>query len=324
MEIGLPRKGLILDPRANRPLERKFRVDYHEDNITVTLTRIDDDPYTLYSFYMRVYDPKIEVVPSFDSTIYTYMGQDNERVPKDTTCAIIHSSVKIIKALAFLGCDKMTRCIMHNHGIETLEISAFCGCTSLEALFLPSSLREIEGGVFDNCRNIRILSLPMEIDIENIQQLVFRGCDTLFHTAQIQSYELHGDDDQVHQAVLDFYRNQPPLHKVCLSTDVNVLAIKACIQENGKASASITDHNGMKPLHILAINPHASTLSIYACFEANISAAIENDSEGNNPLDYLREHKNVEGYMTLLRALCLHRMADLKGLGSERKKRKLN
>ncbi len=59
MEVQLPRKGLKLDTRANYPHFVRFSVRYHDDGITVTLTRLDDDNWDDEDpFSMRAFDPE--------------------------------------------------------------------------------------------------------------------------------------------------------------------------------------------------------------------------------------------------------------------------
>ncbi len=314
VEVKLPRPGLVLDPRLNNRRVWLFRIDYHDDGITVTLTKIDDDKTNLRLLSMRVYDPAIETVPRFDTTFYRYMGQDGERVPYDTTHVEIYSPVKTIKMYALFLCDKLKWCKMHD-GVEKIEIEAFQKCTSLEALFLPSSVKDIDYRAFYLCKNLRILSLPPNINVHRIGEEILYDCDTFFRTTQIQQYIVGSygpinNDHQVHHAVMNFYRNQPPLHKVCLDTNISTQTIEACIQTSGRQAVHITDHDGMTPLHILAINPHADVSAIYACFEMNMTAVFETDSRGNTPLDYLKEY-NVEGFICLLQALSLHRSSSI-------------
>ncbi len=253
--------------------------------------------------------------PSRTNTVYNYEGQKGERAPYDTTQAIVDPKVKAIKVNAFHECREMKRCIIHE-GVETIEQGAFSNCTSLEALFLPSSLREIQHGAFSRCENLRILPLH-NIDIDKVGHMIFGKCDTFFKLTKIQRYRyaFSGrvfNHDQVHRDVLDFYRNQQsPLHKVCLGIHVNAQSIHDCIETHGSGTTSITDHDGMTPLHILAINPHANLGAIFACFEANMNAIVVNDYRGNTPLDYMKEFNNIEGCISLIQALCLHREAHL-------------
>eukprot|EP00553_Chaetoceros_curvisetus_P009226 CAMPEP_0204615792 /NCGR_PEP_ID=MMETSP0717-20131115/3194_1 /ASSEMBLY_ACC=CAM_ASM_000666 /TAXON_ID=230516 /ORGANISM="Chaetoceros curvisetus" /LENGTH=198 /DNA_ID=CAMNT_0051628817 /DNA_START=32 /DNA_END=625 /DNA_ORIENTATION=+ len=179
MKVKLPRKGLKLDTRVNDPHFIRFSIDYHDDGITATLTRLDDDYNCDDEYYndcdgdkftMRLYDPKIETVPDFTSTVYMYMGlerlsREHEHAPSDTTLVIIHPSVKDIKDVAFAHCVKLRRVIMHEN-VEVIGTYAFIDCHSLDAVFLPSSIKLIWGFAFSDCTNLRILSIPPTINVE--------------------------------------------------------------------------------------------------------------------------------------------------------------
>ncbi len=315
VDIKLPHPNLILDPRLNWPRFCRFDCRYHTDGVTVTLTRIGNNPvpggyvWNGVSFQMRVYDPKTEVVPRFDTTTYIYLGVDGERAPLDTIVGIIDPNVKMIKESAFCRCKMMRKCIMHGQ-VHTIQQFAFNHCASLEALFLSSSLKKIGVGAFLKCENIRILPLPTGIDFRDIEKEILWSCDTFFSTTQIQNYQYdRHDNGQVHKAIIDFYCNNiPSLHKLCLGIDVSTENIHECILQFGSSVASIVDHDGMIPLHILAMNPHADSGAIMACFGVDMSAAFVGDSRGETPLDYLKEY-NFDGYTTVVTSLCMHREA---------------
>ncbi len=264
MEVQLPRKGLKLDPRANDPDHVRFSIRYHEEDdddgitatATATLTRplhsnngnISPGPDVGCSFTMRIFDPQTETVPDFTSTVYVYYGLDGERAPSDTTEVIIHPSVKIIKNGAFMYLRSLRRVIIHKN-VEVIENSAFSACSSLYAVFLPSSIKEIHGLAFNGCTNLRIISIPQNITVDQIGICAIVGCDTLFRITRLPSYKfddrLHHqcsviNNDEVHQAIIDFYQNLPPLHKVCLDTDVTAQSIRQCILHHGPQVAYIT------------------------------------------------------------------------------------
>mmetsp|Transcript_5858 Transcript_5858/g.6750 ORF Transcript_5858/g.6750 Transcript_5858/m.6750 type:complete len:382 (+) Transcript_5858:62-1207(+) len=363
VQVKLPHKGLIVDPRANRPTDCIFRIDYHDDDITATLTRTDDEKETYFKFTVRVYDPTIEDVPKFDSGVYTYMGLKGECVPLDTTCAFIHPSVKTIHQEAFEDCDEMKQCIMQGDNIETIAEEAFSHCWSLEGLILPRSLKKIgsrafrccrkmkrlvmydgiktiEEGVFEDCRsleamflpssvteigrrafchckNLRILPLPINMNIQKIDREAFLHCDALFDMMQIQRFGGYFHLDRlIYRHIIDSYRGLPPIYRACLDVNVSAQSIKDCTiraqhGSDGSTSTFTIRHFhilGMSPLHILAMNPHANPESIFVCFGGKLDGVLEKDRWGNSPLDYSRKY-NVRVFLSLVQALCIHREA---------------
>ncbi len=372
VQVKLPKKNMVIDPRPNNQrieirnrsgvlvCSLKFgRFDCvyqrHDDGTTVTLTRVVDnevfenrDTHThtgtctvdtgaiLASiegpFEFRVYDPDIEAVPLFNSTVYTFLGVFGERPPPDTTVLIIDQSVKDIPEKAFADCWNLKKCIM-NDGVETIGMWAFLdcsamkaiklsrslkhigqqafeSCSSLEAIFLPSSVEIIESGAFACCTNIRILRLPLDVDVPDT---IFYYCEAFFETTQIQDYlydyTTHQtiNIDEVHQAVINFYTNLPPLHQACLDTDVNAQSLHDCVDTHGPDNAALRDHDGMTPLHILAMNPHADVRVVGACFRVDMNAAVKSDNRGNTPLDYLKVHHDIEYHTFLMASLCMYR-----------------
>ncbi len=290
-----------------------FNCKYHDDKITITLTRIDnhsDDQFDHIRgrFSMRLYDPEKEVVPRFDTTTYTYLGLDGERVPYNTVICIIDPSVEIIKGRTFEDCTMLHQCIMHDK-VHTIECAAFMDCHSLEALFLPSCLKCIGGEAFCRCKNIRILPLP-PYENRKIDLSFITGCETLSCITKIQNRV----PSNPILDVINFYSyNIHPLHKECLKIHVSVQAIQDCLHEHGNAVAAVRDHDGMTPLHILAMNPHATVGVMLSCFKANMDAVFVGDSRGLTPMYYLKEY-NHEGYTFMVMSLCIHLVVSIQSV----------
>lgn len=341
LKVKLPRPNLQIDSRPNNLQNWRFKCTYNGSDMTATLVRIDDDPEWDSILELRVYDPAIETVPSFDSTIYTYMGLDGEKVPQDTTSAIIDPSVRSIKERAFFACKKLRQCIMYD-GVETIEFRAFSDCiamkviklsrnlkhigyrafyrcTSMDALFLPSSVGHIEDEAFAYCMSIRVLHISPHPNILRNGLLgkgVFNSCDTLLHcdTGIKQCNYCHDGyaSNVIYQNMINFHHNLHPFHRTCLDINVTAKKIYDFVERYGAESAAITDHNGMTPLHILSINPHATIGSIVTCFHIYANAALIRDTRGKSPLDYLQEYDHVEAYTSLIEALCVYRNATLR------------
>ncbi len=76
----------------------------------------------------------------------------------------VSDNVKVIGNDAFNGQDKMESIIL-KQGIERIEFSAFWDCTNLEAIDIPSSIIEIQGGVFGgNSLNLTAINIHKPIN----------------------------------------------------------------------------------------------------------------------------------------------------------------
>ncbi len=342
----LPQANLQIDPRPifvcdYADFNSTFDVSFDTSGKVATITRNNGaEKWSGEALLFRVYDPAKEVVPCFQSTTYTYLGVDGEKAPVETIVGILDSSVRTIKEEAFEGCKNMKLCLMHDQ-VESIERYAFVDCSamksirlsrklkhigyesfgfceSLDALFNPSTTTKIDHRAFVGCRNIRVLHLPDDINIEELGVGIMKDCSTFFEISQVEEYHaLNGcliiNNEEVHQSILAFYRNLSPLHRICLDTNVTEQKIHQCINLHGPTSAFTTDHNGMTPLHILAMNPYATPGTILGCFRLNKSAVFSEDNSEMTPIQYLKNHENVERLISLVHALCLHREARLQG-----------
>ncbi len=261
----------------------------------------------------------------------------------------LHNRVATIEEHAFGWCRSLEALFLPP-SVNEIQTSAFCCCENIRILSMPldidvankvghmvfyrcnslfdtagieqyESMRQFQDATLTIMRNLRDQDFNSPLPFDLSMQHILDGCDTFFQTTheeydhgQLMYYFVNerSDNNRINQALLHLYRSQSPMHKACLDSNVNVQAIKDCIQTHGSATTYATDHNGMTPLHILAINPHASLGAILACFEVNKSAAFQNDGEDNTPLDYLKEY-NFEYYVSLFQALCLHRETRQKG-----------
>ncbi len=345
VEKELEGSNLEIDPRPIIPPYRDelitFEITYKHNTSRTTvaiITKIDhlDEDGWCFTLYFRVYDPAKEIVPSFNTTTYNYLGIENERAPRDTAKGIIDKSAKMIRRYAFYNCKVMKVCEMHDDveaiqheaftncsALEAIKLStkfkligydAFRWCESLDAIFLPCSLDKIEEEAFFGCNRMKIVSFPPSFSAEQIGKTAFYRCDRLFHRTQTVEYgdydhKLgHDNSVEVHQSLLNFiFFTQPPLHLECLRTDITAEDIHHCLHSHklpAAASAIIADHNGMTPLHILARNPHANAGLLLTCLELNMNAAFmrdvdENDDDDNNNDDD-GSNNNAEFGMTVM------------------------
>ena len=75
----------------------------------------------------------------------------------------------------FAGCSGFTGNLVIPHGITIIEESSFSGCSGLESLSLPSTLKEIKHHVFENCSGFKgLLTLPTSLT--TIEYFAFHNC----------------------------------------------------------------------------------------------------------------------------------------------------
>ncbi len=332
--------NIHIDPRAitcNHYIEgmATFEITYaYHDNgeLTVTFMKLDDKEMGC-EFFFRVYDSNKEVVPSFTSKIYTYLGIEGEQAPHDTVKGFIgqsvttiqrnafrycrsmkeiqvHDNVEVIEACAFFFCIALTT-IKLPRTLKQIESEAFRACVSLDALFLPLGVEKIAGLAFKGCKNMKILSLPPTITAEQIGARILYQCDTFFHiTPSVYGYKdpLGGNTPsaKIHQAIIDFHRDLPPFHKACLETDIRPQLIQDHIRICGRSSASTATYGGISPVHILAMNPRVTSGCMMACLDLNLDLLFVKDETGMTPLDYLWKCNNIECIISIMSVLCLH------------------
>ena len=81
---------------------------------------------------------------------------------------------------------------------------AFKGCTSLESITIPESVREIEEYAFDGCTSLTTITLPTGVD--EIGDGAFEGCDsiaTIFVPAGKVDYYKERLDEDFHDNIVE-------------------------------------------------------------------------------------------------------------------------
>ena len=122
--------------------------------------------------------------------IFTNDGNSNLMVyilhPADnTTNEITNTSILVmntmdgftnINAEAFCNCSKLSRVELPSN-IEYIGTGAFAGCVSLKYIPLPNSLKTIDEGAFADCISLDEVSLPE--NLSTIGGEAFSGCTSL-------------------------------------------------------------------------------------------------------------------------------------------------
>jgi len=144
--VKLTHLNVKVDPRIIS-FRTNLECSLSVNGTTLTITRIDEDGPCC--FYLRAYLPT-EPIPDFTSTVYTYLGVDDERVPRDTTKVIFHPSVTTIKGYAFRDCVCLERVSIPDH-VTTMEYGAFQYCFYLIFIKLSMNLVCIGDAAFQGC-----------------------------------------------------------------------------------------------------------------------------------------------------------------------------
>ena len=84
-----------------------------------------------------------------------------------------YAKVKTVPYLLCSGCSNLTKVVMDNSAIETLEPRVFMDCVKLSSVTLPTALKTIQVYAFKNCKALSIISYPKSITL--IESGAFEG-----------------------------------------------------------------------------------------------------------------------------------------------------
>ncbi len=274
VQVDLPHEGLDIDSRVIHYDRNNYRFDCQIEGKVLTITRIDNARGNGWNVILkfRVYDPSTEPVPDANcikNHIYTYHGLDGEQAPCDAMKVIVHSSVRVIRERAFIGCRQLTSCIMSDN-IERIEHSAFEGCDAMEYLhlsrglffigpsafrgcqamdvfFLPNSLEQIGQSAFQSCVNMRILVLPHKIELSNVAERIVASCRELVRGMNQDHFRrvVVPVDATIHDRVhywLKHWLDNLPFLKLCMDPYINVQRIKNYSRE-GEGMETVAREN---------------------------------------------------------------------------------
>ena len=87
-----------------------------------------------------------------------------------------YTSNDIIGKYAFCGCSSLTSVIIPS-SVTEIEKYAFWGCSSLTSVNIPSSVTVIEYGTFGNCSSLISVKIPS--NVTEIGEFAFSGCSSL-------------------------------------------------------------------------------------------------------------------------------------------------
>ena len=122
-----------------------------------------------------------------DGAFYEMKALDEIAIPKNVTsigsfllqnCTALktlkfYAKVKTVPYLLCSGCSNLTKVVMDNSAIETLEPRVFMDCVKLSSVTLPTALKTIQVYAFKNCKALSTISYPKSITL--IESGAFEG-----------------------------------------------------------------------------------------------------------------------------------------------------
>eukprot|EP00980_Cylindrotheca_fusiformis_P017725 scaffold5565_cov92-Cylindrotheca_fusiformis.AAC.4 len=89
----------------------------------------------------------------------------------------IPSPAMVIPIEAFSGCRSLTSFDLSHSLVRGIGYKAFNGCSSIENLYIPATISDIDKSAFQDCRKLKSIELPPSLEI--IQTCTFKGCHGL-------------------------------------------------------------------------------------------------------------------------------------------------
>ena len=132
-------------------------------NASWTLTGTDDDMTLTISGYGAMTD--------FNSTDAPWNGEMS-----DITKFVVEDGITTIGSYCLYNADKLSEVELPN-SVTSIMYSAFCGCSSLETVELPSTLNYIGGYAFQDCTGLTEISIPDSVT--RMDSCVFYQCEKL-------------------------------------------------------------------------------------------------------------------------------------------------
>ena len=118
------------------------------------------------------------VLPSMVDKYYNSFSIDAQAFSDNKTLTSItaSSAVLSIQARAFQKCANLVRADLSECTMTAVNQELFKGCTSLETVILPSSIKEIYGEAFSGCTSLNTIYILSEDVIDLYNADAFAGC----------------------------------------------------------------------------------------------------------------------------------------------------
>lgn len=144
---------------------------------------VGSDPFRMYNDgsarYLVRYEGVNESITLPNDTSYNYTIAEGAFKNSRITDIVISKSVAAIEKSAFFGCTFLKSVTFSDMktGINDIKASVFDGCTALEGIELPASVKKIDAFAFRDCRALIEIKIPA--DVNNIFSSAFGDCTGL-------------------------------------------------------------------------------------------------------------------------------------------------
>ena len=119
-------------------------------------------------------DTNIVIPSEINGMVVNVSGEAFMRL--DITSVEIPDCINFIPMHCFYQCEKL-KTIDFGNSVETIDIYAFSGCTSLESIIIPDSVKAINNEAFSNCSGLK--SVKLGNGIYSLGDRAFANCTNL-------------------------------------------------------------------------------------------------------------------------------------------------
>lgn len=161
---------------------------YENDNIINKVTATDDlsDSYTNNDI---IDEDNYIFIPSYINNYKNTSIEDHEfEGVMNKFGAILPDTIESIGEYSFAECD--LKSVILNNELQEIGGYAFCNCKSLYDVAIPSNVKGIGEGAFENCSSITYL----ELNSDTIGNNAFKNCESLSEVRIINRNTVIGSD----------------------------------------------------------------------------------------------------------------------------------
>lgn len=256
---------------------------------------------------------------------------------------VMYDNVVRIENYAFYACANLEM-IKFSKTLNYIGKGAFMKCSNMKSYCIPSTVAVIERNAFGENRQLRFIIVPRMHQDQELPDLT----ETSLYSATAKRFGIRMNEEEEREMKRSLRQNtsilgsyfraerdrlndlhilrvnsvnpwlhdhmrEYPFHVMCFNPSISVQQMNEYIGEDETSAAmKIDKFHRLSPLHFLSMNPHAPIITFEKLFETYKNAIFKKDILRNTPLEYA-ELYNFDGMLAMIRCLCVHRQASIKG-----------